>query len=535
MKHEINNARQRSVSRHPAVHSRTLPYGCLLLLLSVAGAPAFSQNASVDDPKAAWQLSTGAPDRAPDGDGQKNLNSQANQKETEPKKEVQAEDVQVKPKRAETVVAQEPTAQKSTEEVAVAQTPIKPEQTKNAIDPIITESPVSSTPLIDISPEFRQSLERQYERIKQIEEQEDAFSADLGEAYLAYGKLLAQAGRLDEARDMYASSLHLARVNHGVYSIEQRPVLRAVFDMHTAEGDVDKMEAALRQVVWLEKKHPAVRDVYSYDMVLRLGNLYIDQYLLQPRNSEQALARLNKSIFYFKYAVSRYSDRPLSERLPPYGELALLNLFKSRIVSRLDSSFYDQSRYRNFSNLEKKPPVARSGRNFLSYAARYLNDYYDKAKAEDELEHQVRALRDLGDLYLLFSRAQQAENYYNQAWLLAAKLDVNHELVKSFEQPSSLPDFNYAGARKRNVEDEQSVLVPLTMNLDEMGRVNKVLTQSGEGPYPKLIVRAKRASKGYVFRPVVENGRLIATNDFNHKIRVMLRSGEDPLDSEGAP
>ncbi len=402
-----------------------------------------------------------------------------------------------------------------------------------ASEPIAAESPIRAKPQIDLSPELRESLERQFQVIREIEEEEDAFSENLGESYLAYGKLLAQAGRLDEASEMYAKALHLAKINNGVYAIEQRPVLRAVFEMHAVTQDVDKMEASLRQVVWLEKKHPKIRDAYSYDMVVRLGNLYIDQYLRDPRITELTLERLNDAIFYLKYAVNRYGDSPLSERVMPYGELALLYLYKTQIINELGRPIYDQQRFRSYTDLDKAPTV-HSRRSFLGRAVKYLNDYGRKAETEGELEHQVRAARDLGDLYLLFNRGAEAARYYNQAWLLAAELDDDHELVKSFEQPEKIPNFNYAGDRLSAADDRPIAEVPLTMNIDRYGRVEKVLTKAGEGPFPKLITRAKRASRKMVFRPAVENGQLVATNDFSHEVKVALRNGETLASVQGA-
>lgn len=387
------------------------------------------------------------------------------------------------------------------------------------------EPTVSPIPVVNLSPEFRASLERQFVQIQKLEEEEDAFSDNLGESYLAYGKLLAQAGRLDEARDMYAKSLHLAKINNGVYAIEQRPVLRALFDMHGARQETAEMEKHLKQIIWLEKKNPDIRDYYTYDLILRLGNLFIDQYYFEPKLTEAALERVNSALRLFNYAVNRYGDAPLSQQVMPYGELALLQFIKSTVNRELDRSFYEQSRFRQFSDIDKAPR-ARTGNNHLGNGLFHLRKYLKKANDENNVEHQVRALRDIGDMYLLFNRSQQAASSYNMAWLKAAELEESHELVTGFDNPVRLPDFNYAGQREEVINSERVVKVPLNFDIDQHGRVSKIHTVASDDPKPKMIIRAKRVSKRLKFRPNIENGKIIATNNFDYDVRVRLRYGE---------
>lgn len=384
---------------------------------------------------------------------------------------------------------------------------------------------INVLPVVDLAPELRKSLQRQFELVQKIEEEEDAFSENLGEAYLAYGKLLAQAGRIDEARDMYARALHLVKVNNGVYAIEQRPVLRAMFNIYDAKGQLDEMERYLRQIIWLEKKHPENQDDYSYDLVLRLSNLLIDHYLAWPKITEAALSRINKSIHYLRYAMNRYGDQPLSEVMLPYGELALLHYFKFQISVELNRTFFDQSRYKTMADLDKSSTVL-SRSNFVASAQENLDKYLERATKENNVEHQVRALRDLGDLQLLFGRSKDAANYYNLAWLRAADLDENHELVSSFMQPHKLPDFNYAGKRTKLDKNIESVYVPLLINLDEFGKVKKILTKADETPYPRYVFRAKRTSRKLIFRPTIENGAMVKTPNFQYDVRLHLRPKE---------
>ena len=395
-----------------------------------------------------------------------------------------------------------------------------------AVQPVLAGvNTVSSVPIVDLPEGFREALERQFVEIQKLEEEEDAFSDSLGEAYFGYGNMLARAGRLDEARDMYAKSLHLAKINNGVYAIEQRPVLRALFDMHAAKLEVSEMETQLKQIIWLEKKNPDIRDSFTYDMVLRLGNLFIDQYYYEPKLTEAALERVNKAIHFLNYAVNRYGHVPLSERSMPFGELALLQFIKSTINRELDRSFYEQSRFRQFADLDKAPK-ARTGSNHLGNGLYHLRKYLAKAQQEGNIEHEVRALRDIGDMYLLFNQGMSAEKSYQMAWLKASQLHESHELVTSFDTPARLPDFNYAGEREEIINLDRVVSVPLNFDIDQYGRVKRIHTVAADSDTPKMVFRAKRVTKRLRFRPVIENGQTIETNDFDYDVRVRLRNGE---------
>ncbi len=406
-----------------------------------------------------------------------------------------------------------------------------PEQPYRDAEKVAVSSSLRVVPQVDISTETLENLELQFRAIQKLEETEDSFSPNLGEAYLGYGQSLANLGRLDEARDMYAKALHLAKINNGVYAIEQRPSLQAMYEMHYAKGEVENAESVLKQIIWLEKKHPDKRDAFSFDMVVRLGNLYLDQYYQNPKITEENVARVDRGIRYLNYAINRYGGSPLSERLMPYGELTLLYTIKNSMSRELDRAFYDQARHRTFADLEKAPSV-HPRRDYLSRAISTLQAYYEKASREGRVDHQVRALRDLGDLYLMFNRGREAAETYNSAWVLAANLDEGHALVQDFDEPAILPDFNYAGDRARVSSFKRSIRIPMSFNLDKYGRVSKVLTEADEVRYPKLVPRAKRASRRLVFRPTIENGRMISTDEYSYDVLVRLRLDEE-LEDQG--
>ena len=384
---------------------------------------------------------------------------------------------------------------------------------------------IKPVPVVDLPEDLGDRLEALFQNILLLEEEADAFDSRLGESYLAYGGLLTKAGRLDEARDMYAKALHLAKINNGVYSLEQRVILSSIFNLHDVDGDLEEMEAALGQILWLERKNPEITDNYSYDLLLRMGAAFIALYYERPRINEASLAKVQKAIRYLRLAVRKYPDIKLSETQPPYGDLALLHYISGQINRELGRVYQDHSKIRGFREQETRQVILPSS-NFVGKAAKELDLYLFKAREENSIEHMVRALRDKGDLFLLFDRFGDAAYFYEQAWKLAEQLDEDHELRKAFEEPTKLPDFNYSAARLSANTGDRTVFVPVNFDIHHNGRVRKVYTQNGTGPYPKLTARAKRVARATVFRPIIEDGKMVGAKDVTYDMKVRLRNSE---------
>lgn len=395
---------------------------------------------------------------------------------------------------------------------------------------------INIQPATSLSDEQRQILKAQFDQIQLLKESEDAFSERLGESYLSYGRVLMQAGRTDEARKMLVNALHITKINNGVNAIEQRPILRELFELNFALSNFEDTEDNLQHIIWLEKKTPDNRDNYSYDLVVRLGNFFLDQYLNEPSISELSLHRLNKSTKYLSYALNRYGDRPLSEVLLPYGELALAHHLKSRIQSDVDRSYYQDTRQRSYTDLNRVKD--RSSKRLSSFARSesYLKSYLSKAKDEKDLVNTLRALLGLGDLNLLSSRQNAAQNYYDLAWTGAQNLPLDHPIVTSFESPVKLPSFSFSVVREPIQTDENIETIPVSVTIDETGRVKRVARGALIDVTTAKANRARRIAKRVRFRPAIDNGKLIASTDFPYevKISVLRLKTKDDVDDNAA-
>ena len=249
-----------------------------------------------------------------------------------------------------------------------------------------------------------------------------------------------------------------------------------------------------------------------------------------------SLDRLNKSTRYLSYTLNRYGDQPLSQVLLPYGELAHAHYLRDSIKDQVDRSFYENTRQRTFSNLDRGP--VRRGARVSSFARSegYLKDYLRKAKNEQDLVNAVKALLGLGDLNLLNDRVSNAQYYYDLAWMGAQNLPLDHPIVVSFDSPVELPAFAPAVIRQEIEPRRAKEIIPVSVSIGANGQVKRVAKDALIEVSTSKTNRARRKARRAVFRPVIENGRLLAVDDHTLDVSIIATrtKAKDEAPSSGA-
>lgn len=384
---------------------------------------------------------------------------------------------------------------------------------------------------VDDTPEalqLRNSLEQQFLKLRQTLEQEDAFSLKLAEDYFSYGLLLQKDGQFEAAIDAYVDALHIQKVNYGIYAPEQRPILKSLFEVHYALGNVEDFEDYLERILWVESKNPTLKDDFSYQMLLTVGNRYIDQFLTRPFAGQANVQTLLRAKHHLTAAYVKHRKQPLSVALMPYGELALISYLENQLVPEVSNSLVlEDPRLRNSRNLDGKELALVSYlSNSYSRGKSLLTGYLNKARKENDIPHVVRALVSLGDFNQLYRRHKDATDYYSAAWKISRTLPPDHEVRNLMGEPVALPSFNYAQERQPVAPVRPTLMIPLTLDISDDGIINKVYRGDETEQTDDYFYRARRAAKRLVFRPSFVDGVAQPIESFEHKQRVYQRSSK---------
>ena len=410
----------------------------------------------------------------------------------------------------------------------------------NELRVVENESAVASRPLLNLDPQLKADLDSQYDRVQKTLETADAFSESLGEDYLSYGLLLKQAGRLDDAREVLIDAAHISKINNGLNSIEQRPYLAALFDIHMLQDNVESADKAIQRIMWLENENPKVQDALTYPMALRMGNRYLDEFLFKPVAGSASLESLSQADRYYNYVLRRYGSRSINEFKLPYGELALVNFWRSKVAATTSAPANFPALSGRGNRLGQLPNtggrrfnnvVAPTGGVFFSRAEFYLKRYLARTRAEGTPQMVINAILNLGDINLMFERRLVASQYYELAWAEGLRLSPDDPVLKTFERPVALPAFDYASERKHVVKGDQALLVPMTFRVDQFGRVSNVKPiPEGNKNFP-YFSKARRAVRRTTYRPVIRDGKLVSTDLVSDDVLVQITDAVEVPDA----
>ncbi len=92
------------------------------------------------------------------------------------------------------------------------------------------------------------------ERIGDTQANENPYSAALREQYDALGTLLQQSGEHEDAIAVFESAMHIDRVNGGLYTLDQIPLVERIIASHEALGNSDEVNDFHGYLFYLQQK-----------------------------------------------------------------------------------------------------------------------------------------------------------------------------------------------------------------------------------------------------------------------------------------
>lgn len=316
----------------------------------------------------------------------------------------------------------------------------------------------------------------------------------LGEQLLGLGHALQEQGRLGEALETYEASRHVMRVNLGLNSLEQAPVLKAMFSAYAAQGDIENAHATQEALFNLRVRHHGGQDnPEAVNALLDWADWNVTLYMLldpQPSLETSALPynRFNDPRLELAYNTYTSALQTLQQHaqagdirlVMTERKLAALNFItdqKLQDTYGAVSPSYSTAAADHFDPARDARASASTARFYDGGSALRRAIAHSERQPERRSAEVAARMVELGDWYLLFDRRAAALDLYRDAlqFMRANSLPQEDvERIMSSGMPVPTPDAAYhmpANAR----------------DFDGFLDVEFELTQFGMATHPRVI------------------------------------------------
>jgi len=292
------------------------------------------------------------------------------------------------------------------------------------------------------------------------------YALPISEAAFALGRLHEASGDLDAALASFERSMQVLRINHGLFSAEQVPVMRAIINIHIERNDVESAHAMQEALYNLQTRHHGADDIASVSALLEWADWNVNMSLLNDQfapqyfatDTEQLRIRLRDprlSLAYTGYTQALFLLQEKStladERLvTTERKLAALNFIFNRkvqdVVNNLPTyagqarDFNSPTQILEQANTMHFADGSSALRRAIAYSYSAPNPDYDYIAAR---------MMELGDWYLLFDRRSAALDIYGDALDVMLSAQLPQEAVERIMAPGmpvQTPDATYLAA-----------------------------------------------------------------------------------------
>jgi hypothetical protein len=392
-----------------------------------------------------------------------------------------------------------------------------------------------------LSPEDTWRLERssiaKYEQaIAAAQSKHGPYAHAISEQAMALGLLLQRTGDQQAALKAFERSMHVLRVNTGLFSSEQVPVMKAIINSHIQLGDVANAHAMQEALFNLQRKQhgqdqlalvPALLEWADWNVNLYLvqGMRHADMLTLSAAQLSSALHDPRLSLAYSSYSealqiLARQTAVPDERLVSTERKLAALNFMINR---ELQDTYGAVAGY-----MERNPDynspgqVLEQANSALFFAGsdalkRAIEHSYNVP--EPDYDAIAARMMELGDWYLLFDRRAAALEIYADALQVMQEARLPQEDVERIMSPGmpvQTPDTTLLAVTPPPSE-RFAGFIDVQFELSRFGMAMNPQIIASSGADRHIEKDLLRTIRGCKFRPKFVAGN--ATNDQKIQLR----------------
>lgn len=365
-----------------------------------------------------------------------------------------------------------------------------------------------------------QELERELYR---IESEFDAYDPAVAEVSADIGNRLAERGFHSEALVAYRRSLHVLRINEGLNSVRQIPILESIVRTHIKAGEFEEASGFLDRVSSLYTRVHGQLSPELIPHLIELGNWHLSAFQFDDGGGQTRIGHLQEA----RDAYSKVADIRAFEHMTYdpeiYSALSSINfnlaLEQQAVLGGNLSPLSLSSSQLSRELRDAQRALASSAERGRSLLERGLR----LARSSSDVGDDIIALIQLGDWEQLYNNRLTARDRYLEAYTLTQELTPDHELSGLFSSPKRLPVFNVSN-HVETPQTRKAAPVRIAVDVSEWGQARnvKVVREEGQDRNSAAERAALHSAREAVYRPQIVDGKIVKTENFNQIISILI-------------
>lgn len=348
------------------------------------------------------------------------------------------------------------------------------------------------------------------QQLNLLEGQGGPYADTLAEPLASLARLHWQGGDIESAQQAYRRALHVVRINEGLYSERQVPILKELFDLYRMTGDMATLDA-------------------RYDYYFRLYGSG------QPPYSPVRLGAALEYLRWQREALSLELDEGDTQRLLELYDLneeilqgaatsadVDLGAYRGLVLSQLHNLYLLEDRYEPTEDTQYAPSARVSSawgeeqgfgehrleiiqRTALARGRELLKDLIARTPA-GEVEALAATYLELADWYQWNDRRSEALAAYGQVATLLEGAGEAGLLLQWLGQSVELPANGAFWQPRLLTAGEEPIVVQARYDVSAMGRADNIEATAVASENESKANRLRRNLAQTRFRPRIVNG-----------------------------
>ena len=334
------------------------------------------------------------------------------------------------------------------------------------------------------------------------------------------GALQQQQGDHLGAIETHERAIHVQRINSGLHTIEQTPLVEQMIGSYIAMGDWTQVDVYQNYLFYIQQKFYGNNDPRLIPALGDLANWHARAFTM--RQGESLAMRLSSAQMLFKAAARMVEvhfgpdDERYIEYLRGVARSAYLVARNQDLLRELARAQFRAPQETLRDMLFWHFPIVPTGFRAGEDALLAIREYY--MDREGEAGQLAEATAQVADWYLLFNRRAPAREMYLEAWEAVAEEENADELrLRLFGQVREIPVFaaddngwmieNLGFMEDVEVEEVSYNHIDLRFDVTQWGEVRNIETVGEPSPQTESQQGwVRRSVRDSMFRPMLVDG-----------------------------